>query len=182
MSALRNKLLVLNAGSSSLKFKIFEVVNNSGFTTIGSGLCERIGDPANSKMKANKGSDSWRKGDTFTEPLSDHQSALSLLKHWLSDAYSPQFNLEVHSVGHRVVHGGTLTAPTVVRCGLVHVTAQSHTGPVVRPADALLRFWRAAVTGYAGLLRRRATWLPFTTRPTCTASMLPCPPSRTFHT
>lgn len=118
MSALRNKLLVLNAGSSSLKFKIFEVVNNSGFTTIGSGLCERIGDPANSKMKANKGSDSWRKGDTFTEPLSDHQSALSLLKHWLSDAYSPQFNLEVHSVGHRVVHGGTLTAPTVVSHGV----------------------------------------------------------------
>ncbi len=51
MSALRNKLLVLNAGSSSLKFKIFECVRDGSLATIGSGLCERIGDPANSRMK-----------------------------------------------------------------------------------------------------------------------------------
>ena len=52
MGTLRNKLLVLNAGSSSLKFKIFEILQNPGqLATIRSGLLERIGDPAKSRMK-----------------------------------------------------------------------------------------------------------------------------------
>lgn len=49
--ALRNKLLVINAGSSSLKFKLFEILKGSALTSIGSGLCERVGDPERSTMR-----------------------------------------------------------------------------------------------------------------------------------
>jgi hypothetical protein len=45
--AARNKVMVLNAGSSSLKFKLFELSGGAatGFKAVASGICERIGDP-----------------------------------------------------------------------------------------------------------------------------------------
>lgn len=46
MSAIRNKLLVLNAGSSSLKYKLFQLGENSALKAVASGVCERIGDAA----------------------------------------------------------------------------------------------------------------------------------------
>lgn len=46
MSAIRNKLLVLNAGSSSLKYKLFQLGVNSALKAVASGVCERIGDAA----------------------------------------------------------------------------------------------------------------------------------------
>ncbi|GAB4816308.1 hypothetical protein N2152v2_003354 [Parachlorella kessleri] len=102
-------------GSSSLKFKIFEIMENAGqLATIGSGLLERIGDPVKSRMKANKGPGSWRQGEKFDSPLPDHQAAMHLLDEWMARTYSPQFHQEVHSVGHRVVHGGTIAAPCIV--------------------------------------------------------------------
>lgn len=48
--AVLNKLLVLNAGSSSLKFKLYELAGaRSGgakLQPIAAGLCERVADPA----------------------------------------------------------------------------------------------------------------------------------------
>jgi acetate kinase len=48
--AARNKLLVLNAGSSSLKFKLYELVGaaagGSKLQPTAAGLCERVADPA----------------------------------------------------------------------------------------------------------------------------------------
>ncbi len=49
--SLRDKLVVLNAGSSSLKFQIFEFINGERLATVCSGLLERIGDPSRSRMK-----------------------------------------------------------------------------------------------------------------------------------
>ena len=49
-----SKLLVLNSGSSSLKFKLFQLAggtNGDGLTAIASGICERVGDAANSTLK-----------------------------------------------------------------------------------------------------------------------------------
>lgn len=51
MAALRNKVMVLNAGSSSLKFKLFQR-DGAELTAVAAGLCERIGDPSNSRLKA----------------------------------------------------------------------------------------------------------------------------------
>lgn len=51
MAPTRNLTMVLNAGSSSLKFKVFEKLADGKLQALATGLCERIGDPANSKMK-----------------------------------------------------------------------------------------------------------------------------------
>ena len=48
------KVLVLNSGSSSLKFKLYEIGSSSGLAALAWGLCERIGDPTNSKFKVSR--------------------------------------------------------------------------------------------------------------------------------
>ena len=45
------KLLVLNSGSSSLKFKLYQVASEGGLAALASGLCERVGDASKSSMK-----------------------------------------------------------------------------------------------------------------------------------
>lgn len=58
-AAARNKIMVLNAGSSSLKFKLFEMGAGGGagagaataLKAVASGVCERIGDPAASFLR-----------------------------------------------------------------------------------------------------------------------------------
>lgn len=48
----------------------------------------------------------WGTGDkVFNEPMKDHTNALQLVSKFLSDTFAHSFTDEVHSVGHRVVHG-----------------------------------------------------------------------------
>lgn len=51
-SAARNRIMVLNAGSSSLKFKLFQRGEGSALQAVASGYAERIGDPSSSTLKA----------------------------------------------------------------------------------------------------------------------------------
>lgn len=46
-----SQVLVINSGSSSLKFKLFETLGKK-LVAVSSGLVERIGDTANSRLKA----------------------------------------------------------------------------------------------------------------------------------
>ena len=45
----------------------------------------------------------------FSLALQDHTNALQLVSKFLSDTFSHSFVNEVHSVGHRVVHGRELS-------------------------------------------------------------------------
>lgn len=54
MGGLRNKLMVINAGSSSLKFKLFQLGGAAaaqGLQVLASGICERVGDPKASFLR-----------------------------------------------------------------------------------------------------------------------------------
>lgn len=96
------KLLVLNSGSSSLKFKVFEIIHDSALKVLASGLCERIADPSNSavhvSVKEHK--------TTHQEPLRNHQDALSASVKVLHSLFDQRtFDASIRAVGHRVVHG-----------------------------------------------------------------------------
>ena len=86
--------LIINAGSSSLKFKIF----NENYTEIASGLVEKIGLPGSFfDWKINK-----TKGK-LKSVVNDHQSAINLILKFLQQK---NFDLSaINKVGHRVVHG-----------------------------------------------------------------------------
>ncbi|GAB4816999.1 hypothetical protein N2152v2_004045 [Parachlorella kessleri] len=142
MAAIRNKVLVLNAGSSSLKFKLFEMGGSDSLKAIASGLCERIGDPSKSSMKA-KGGASDNK--VFQEPMKDHTNALQLVSKFLSDTFSHSFVDEVHSVGHRVVHGRELSDSMLITPDVRKVIEQAsdlaplHNPPNLQGIDAALK-------------------------------------------
>ena len=93
------KILVLNAGSSSLKYQLFDMDTKE---VLAKGLCERIGDGGTVTHK--KGGDKY-----FEEAdLKDHSVALSRVLELLCSAeYGVIGSVnEIDAVGHRVAHGG----------------------------------------------------------------------------
>lgn len=105
------KVLVVNAGSSSLKYQLFDTVAE---TIIAKGICERIGIDG-SKIEHKK-SDSDEKYEKEI-PMKNHTQATKIVVETLTD---PNLGCienmsEIEAVGHRVVHGGPyLTKPVLV--------------------------------------------------------------------
>ena len=107
------KILVINSGSSSLKFTLFEMENGSN-TVIASGLVERVGTPTpNLIIKRPDGF----KFEESPEGVKNHSDGLRAVCAKLVD---PQIGVlkslsEVKAIGHRVLHGGEkVTAPVKV--------------------------------------------------------------------
>jgi len=95
------KILVINSGSSSIKFRLVDSVTGEN---LAGGLLERIGLP--------EGSAEYRLGvsDKLVRelPIPNHSTGLSLLLGMLTDPASGALKSldEIGAVGHRVVHGG----------------------------------------------------------------------------
>eukprot|EP00775_Hariotina_reticulata_P003387 gene3387-3660_t len=96
------RILVLNAGSSSLKFKCYDV---SPFSACIGGLVERIGDTVNSTMVAKSTANNQVKKWNEQLPIKDHVSAMECIMDFLRDNVSKRIHEEVEAVGHRIVHG-----------------------------------------------------------------------------
>lgn len=92
-----HRLLVLNAGSSSLKFKVFEGRRDGGLTMKLSGMAEKIGEEESVlKNKDVDGKKTERRGR-----LADHKEALRASFDVMG--LDPQ---DFMAVGHRVINGG----------------------------------------------------------------------------
>ena len=94
------KILVLNCGSSSLKYQL---IDGDTEALLAKGLCERIGIDGNLKHEPT-GKDKV----SFTDPLPDHKVAVSKV---LEVLLNPEYGVisdvkEIEAVGHRIVHGG----------------------------------------------------------------------------
>ena len=103
------KILVLNAGSSSLKYQLFDWNNN---TVIAKGNVERIGIEG-SFIKHKDANDNKSE---FPGNITDHTEAL---KKVLDILVSPEHGSlqsleEIDAIGHRVVHGGETFKSSVV--------------------------------------------------------------------
>ncbi len=92
------KILVLNCGSSSVKFQVLEM---KGEQAIARGIVERIGEPL-ARVTYKAGSDIR----TETE-VADHDAAISLIfEHLLHPEHGVVRSMdEIDGIGHRVVHG-----------------------------------------------------------------------------
>jgi acetate kinase len=102
-------ILVLNAGSSSLKFQIIatdlERIRNNQDVRLLRGEVERIG--AEAVVTLQKGDGPSQK---LTAPLKDIRGALDFIVRWAvsrdGGGSEIQSVADIHAVGHRVVHGG----------------------------------------------------------------------------
>ncbi len=100
------KVLVINCGSSSLKFQLIDSVTEEALAT---GICERIGiDGAISIKPAGK-------EKTKKEiPLPDHDKAVKAVLEALTEHNVVAHLDEIEAVGHRVVHGGEKFTSSVI--------------------------------------------------------------------
>lgn len=96
------KILVLNAGSSTLKYQLFNVDGNK-YDVICKGNAERIGrDASFVGIKYADGS----KKEVMVD-LPDHKAALQEVFKLLLDGVIADLK-EIHAIGHRVVQGGSI--------------------------------------------------------------------------
>lgn len=108
MSTSTSLILVINCGSSSLKYEVYEMPQQ---ISIGKGRVERIG--------LEMGCVEQKKGDQVylkELPIPDHKVAFENVVTALTD---PEKGLikstgEIHAVGHRVVHGGESYSESVI--------------------------------------------------------------------
>jgi acetate kinase len=108
-------VLVLNSGSSSLKFQL--IATDPGRMTenkderLCRGLIERIGGEAIVTVQTPKG-----QRQKFTASLPDVAASLEYLVRWMDESGITESRAvaDIHAVGHRVVHGGELFAESTV--------------------------------------------------------------------
>ena len=102
------KILVVNAGSSSLKYQLIDM---DGEKELAKGLVERIGIEG-SRLKHSAGD----KKTEISQEIPDHEAAAQLMLKILQD---PEFGVikstdEIGAVGHRVLHGGSAFTASVI--------------------------------------------------------------------
>ncbi|MBP5303403.1 MAG: acetate kinase [Clostridia bacterium] len=95
------KILVINAGSSSLKYQLIDMENES---LLAKGLCERIGIDGRLTHKPQNGKASFEQD----MPFPTHKEAIeAVLDKLVSAEYGVVDSMqEIGAVGHRVLHGG----------------------------------------------------------------------------
>ena len=95
------KVLVVNAGSSSLKYQLFDTATDN---VLAKGICERIGIDGKITHKLPSGA-------KFQEDISmpDHAVATEIVLRYLTGEETGCIKdvSEIEAIGHRVVHGGT---------------------------------------------------------------------------
>ena len=103
------KILVINAGSSSLKYQLIDMENES---VMAKGLCERIGIEGSKLNHTPNGGEKV----VIEKNMKDHSDAIAMVLEALTDKeYGVIGDMsEISAVGHRVVHGGELFSGSVV--------------------------------------------------------------------
>lgn len=103
------KVLVINAGSSSLKYQLINTDNND---VIAKGLCERIGIEGSNLTHRPAGRDEAK----IVSPMKSHADAIKLVIAALLDEKHGVIKSmdEIGAVGHRVVHGGEYFSESVI--------------------------------------------------------------------
>jgi len=134
------KILAINAGSSSLKFQLFEMPSEEVLTK---GLIERIGlDDAIFNISF----DGQKKQEAAAIP--NHEAAVKLLLNKLTSVGVVQSLDEIQGIGHRVVHGGeTFTDSVLITDKVLNKIEQlSDLAPLHNPANATgIRAFRQAL-------------------------------------
>ena len=123
--------MAVNAGSSSLKFQLIEMPEE---TVIAKGLVERIGLP-DSIFKIEYGEDQEFK---LTEDIPTHDYAVELLFHYLTELNIVSDYHEITGAGHRVVAGGEIFKESALVTDEViqQVAELGEFAPLHNPAEA----------------------------------------------
>ncbi|MBS4539755.1 acetate kinase [Clostridium sp. D2Q-11] len=103
------KILVINCGSSSLKYQLIDMTNEE---VLAKGLAERIGIEGSIVKHKPAGKESV----SIERPMDDHKKAIEIVLNALVDENHGAIKSmdEINAVGHRVVHGGEKFSDSVI--------------------------------------------------------------------
>lgn len=128
------KILVVNAGSSSLKYQLIDMENES---VLAKGNCEQIGTESTFTHKVP--SDETKNIKALPMEMQDHAAALKIVLDTLVDAEHGVIGSvkEIDAVGHRVLHGGEKFSGSVLVDDKVEEVIKEcfDLGPLHNPAN-----------------------------------------------
>ncbi|MCL0246540.1 acetate kinase [Corynebacterium sp. CCM 8835] len=102
--------LVLNSGSSSIKFQLVDPQRHATDEPFASGLVEQIGEPEG-RVTLKYAGETY----TTTAPIPDHNVGLDMAFELMNEQGCGPAEVEITAVGHRVVHGGILfSSPEII--------------------------------------------------------------------
>ncbi len=126
------KILVLNCGSSSIKYQLIDMANNAA--VMAKGLCERIGLAMGEFTHKYNGEKHY-----VQVPIPDHTAGINLVLDALTD---PKIGVikslnEISAVGNRVAHGGEYFKESVLVTDEVveHIKALTDLAPLHTPGN-----------------------------------------------
>ena len=103
------KILVINAGSSSIKYQLIDMTNEE---VIAKGMCDRIGIAGGNFKQKVDGRDDYK----IDVDMKNHEEAINLVIKTLTDPVQGVISSmsEINAVGHRVLHGGEKFSGSVI--------------------------------------------------------------------
>ena len=128
------KILVINCGSSSLKYQLIDMENEN---VLAKGLCERIGIDGSKLTHKVPGREDYVK----ETPMGDHKVAVELVLEALMDEVNGVIKNveEISAVGHRVLHGGQTYSDSIIVNDDVKRVIREYfdLGPLHNPANLI---------------------------------------------
>lgn len=127
-------ILVINCGSSSLKYQL---IDSNSESVLAKGVCERIGIEGSNLTHQSGGGDKL----SIEYEMRDHKTAVSLVLQQLTNQDTGVLSSlkEIDAVGHRVVHGGEKFAEsTIITEGVLQAIEECNTlAPLHNPANLI---------------------------------------------
>lgn len=128
------KILVINCGSSSLKYQL---IDSETEQWVAKGLCERIGIDGSQIVYQLAGGQK----EVTVSPMANHTDAIQLVLDALTNAKTGAIKdlSEIDAVGHRVVHGGEkFTSSAVINADVIEAIKECNDlAPLHNPANLI---------------------------------------------
>ena len=130
------KVLVINSGSSSIKYQLFDMSNKK---VLAKGLLEQIGEPVSCLTHQSPNAQGDKAKVTRTLPVENHQQGFQLIGDVLNESGAARDSSELFGIGHRVVHGGeAFREPALIdEKVMTAIRALSPLAPLHNPANLM---------------------------------------------
>jgi acetate kinase len=130
------KILVINSGSSSIKYRLFDMTDK---TVLASGVMEQIGEAQSRLTHYTRSSKGEMEEIINSEPVADHHAGFELIGTVMGESGALQDTAELSGIGHRVVHGGEeFKEPTLIDENVIDTIRRlSPLAPLHNPANLL---------------------------------------------
>ncbi|CAB1058024.1 Acetate kinase (EC [Olavius sp. associated proteobacterium Delta 1] len=116
------KVLVINSGSSSIKYQLFDMTDK---TVLAAGLLERIGESASRLTHHSRNEQGEMAKIVKTQAVANHQAGFQLIGAVLNESGAVRDSGELYCIGHRVVHGGEkFREPTLINREVIETIRQ----------------------------------------------------------